>query len=176
MLTFVTGLSGSGKTTQLLSLLDSARKADISVAGVICPAVFEGGIKCGIDALLLPEQRCLRLAIRAPETAAPTAASEDEAAPTTMWRFDEAVFAAINHHFDSVRAELLFVDELGPQELCYNRGYVSALSVLDTRSFDSAVVVVRPSLLSIALQRWGEARIRDVSEEAMLLTSVLGNE
>ncbi|MDR1089144.1 MAG: nucleoside-triphosphatase [Coriobacteriales bacterium] len=167
MLTLITGPFGSGKTTQLLRLYRLAQSRGVTVAGVICPAVFEKQRKIGIDALLLPSEELLRLAERSSPNAAVRAGEQQ-----TMWKFDTEVFTAVNQHLDSCVAllpELLIIDELGPQELLYGRGYTSALALLDRGLYADALVVVRPSLLDTALQRWGQSRVVDITSDDELL-------
>lgn len=185
MLVLVTGDSGSGKTSQLLQVSQSARAQGIAVAGIICPAVYEEGAKVGIDALLLPGSRTLRLADRFPD---------EGIGQGTAWNFDRTVFSVINKHLEALAAskvlgaskasgghegreafgdQILFIDEIGPQELVYGKGMTSALDILDKRLYAHALVVVRPSLLDESQKRWSGACVFNVPEEKETLASML---
>ncbi|MGC9398556.1 MAG: nucleoside-triphosphatase [Anaerolineae bacterium] len=64
---------------------------------------------------------------------------------------------AMAHSVADLRASfptrLFVLDELGPLELLQNRGWVEALTLLKARAFDVALLVVRPTLLDVALRR-----------------------
>jgi nucleoside-triphosphatase THEP1 len=131
-------------------MADEWRAAGRNVAGVLSPAVFEGGIKVGIDALNLRGGECRRLAVlRNPEQAA------GDMPATRQWLFSPTALA----WGDDVLAcatpcGLLVVDELGPLEFERGEGWLSGLVALDGRAYDLALAVIRPELLETALQRW----------------------
>jgi hypothetical protein len=50
--------------------------------------------------------------------------------------------------------ELLVLDELGPLELHKNKGLTAGVQLIDAQRYRTACVVVRPTLLSVALERW----------------------
>ena len=145
----MTGEIQSGKTTWIKRMLAQAQARGLSFSGVYTPAVFEGGTKTAIDAVLLPQQERLRLAH-----------FRDGACPDGVhrlaWEFDEAAMARCNGHLGSLgHSRLLLIDELGPLELVRNEGYTQALELLDSRQVECALVVIRPSLLEVAQNRWG---------------------
>ncbi|MDR0888533.1 MAG: hypothetical protein LBM21_01400 [Coriobacteriales bacterium] len=149
MLTIITGESGSGKTQKLLGLLDNSRAAGFSVSGIICPAVFDGGKKTGIDALLLPGEERIRLA------------DAGAGAHGLSWAFSDTAMEAVNAYFDALcepaaaeRATVTVIDEIGPLELVHGGGFTSALKLLDDIAYNDAIIVVRPSLLDVACKRW----------------------
>jgi len=156
MLSFVTGPSKSGKTTRLLQLVEQLQAEGVSVAGVISPAVFENGQKTGIDVLLLPTRKQLPLA--RPST-------KEESQWKIKRSFDPQVVRAVNEHFDSLQAELLIIDELGPVEFSDRGGFVSAMRILDEGAYKDAIVVIRPSLLDEATKRWSPDRIMDLGTQ-----------
>jgi len=153
----VTGPSGCGKTTLCRGLAEAARRAGRDVAGLLCPAVFEGEEKAGIAALDLRSGEVRRLARRR---------GPDEPGPVARrrWVFDETVLA----WGDALLARatpcgLLIVDELGPLELEEGGGWSAGLRAVDAGAYDAALVVVRPALLERARARWPEAVVADAA-------------
>ena len=150
-LILVTGPSGSDKTRWCLALADYASILGIHAGGLVSPAVFEGGLKVGIDLLDLRSGAQRRLAVRRGES--------DDGQSTADWRFDDETLAWGNAILAGSRSCQLFVlDELGPLELERGVGLTNGLSVVAARRYHLACVVVRPSLLDVAqsLWPWGE--------------------
>lgn len=189
MIHLLTGEFGSGKTSWLLQMVDHAFAKDIPLAGVISPALFEDGHKTGIDCLLLPSRECMHLATRRDLVKPPQ--KEDpvplERNTTSMdphpangglsrWVFTPETITRINRYCESLysrafspaREPLLIVDEVGPLELLQNSGFREAMRLLDENIYHHAVIVVRPSLIESARERWGTLRVftpeRDVSD------------
>jgi len=152
----VTGAPGSGKTTCCAQRITQAQAAGWDVAGVLSPARFVGEKKVGIDGVDLRSGARRALAARR---------TTDEAAGavgivTQRWRFDDAALAwghAVLAH--ATPCDLLVVDELGPLEWLQGQGWQAGLAAIDTRAFVTALVVVRPSLLELALARWPAATV-----------------
>ena len=63
-LVFITGPSGSGKTNFCTRLASLAGEAGFSVGGILCPVVFEGGQKVGIEQLDISSGEQQRLGVR----------------------------------------------------------------------------------------------------------------
>ncbi len=148
-LVLLTGPSGSGKTTLCARLAALGGEAGLSVAGILCPAVYEGGLKVAIDQLDLSTGERQRLGERA-----------DGASEGTVgrWRMDERVIARGNEILARIADEdLILIDELGPLELEDGGGYRQALSLLDEGRYRRALAVVRPALLGAARARWPRA-------------------
>ncbi len=143
----ITGEIGAGKTRWCRMFLELAQKAGWDAAGVISPAVFENGQKVAIDALDVRSGERRRLAARRQ--------TEDPAqVHTREWRFEADTIEWGNTVFrQAVPCDLLMVDEVGPLELLQGEGWSAALEAINSRAYRLAVVVVRPSLLSIA-ERW----------------------
>lgn len=152
-LAIVTGPPGCGKTTLCRALAEAARGAGRDVAGVLCPAVFEGPDKTGIAAVDLRGGETRPLARR-------RGPGGSAAAVPRRWDFDEAALA----WGDSLLAratpcDLLVVDELGPLEFDEGRGWTAGLGAVDSRDYGAAVVVVRGTLLARARARWPRAEV-----------------
>jgi len=156
-LQFVSGPFGSGKTNFCLALLERATKLGVSTGGLISPPVFRTEEKIGIDLLNVwsGEQRRLANRIR----------GNPEGVYTRKWQFDERVIGWGNHFLaERFPCDLLFLDELGPVELERGEGLLEAVTILDERVYDNIVLVIRPSLLDAALERWPWGRLNTILE------------
>lgn len=60
--------------------------------------------------------------------------------------------------------DLLIVDELGPLEFNRGEGWIAGLTAVDSGSYQSALVVIRPSLLKMAYQRWEVSQVFDLND------------
>jgi hypothetical protein len=49
---------------------------------------------------------------------------------------------------------VLIVDELGVREIERRQGWLAGLCAIDAGDYRWGVVIIRPELLSVALQRW----------------------
>jgi nucleoside-triphosphatase len=145
LLWMLTAGRGAGKTTLCRSLAARAHLQGWDVAGLLSPAVFEGGRKTGILAenARTGETRLL-------------ASSRDQPSfdvPLGDWRFDQTSIDWGNRILESsLPCDLLIVDELGPLELVYRKGWQAALEVLCSNKFQIAVAVIRPELQGLARQ------------------------
>lgn len=167
-LILITGPSGSGKTTWCEALTDHARQVGISPVGLISPPVYSGGTKTAIDLLDLQTQERRRLA------RLHNSQKSTQAGPATIdWQFDPQVLAWGDTLLQRTDANqealqnLLILDELGPLELVRGQGWQSGLRLVDGRSYRLACVVVRPALLSVALERWPWGKTLEVSTESL---------
>lgn len=150
--TIITGDIQIGKTTLCSEVIQQAKLQGIETAGVLSPAVFEGGKKIGIDVLNVRSGEKRRLAVLRGE--------ESRGLETRRWSFIQEALDWGNQVFeDSVPCTLLIVDELGPIELEEEQGWVEGLKAIDSRQFQDCLVVVRPHLVDTALARWPEAEI-----------------
>ncbi|MCJ7625183.1 MAG: hypothetical protein MUO76_16925, partial [Anaerolineaceae bacterium] len=66
--------------------------------------------------------------------------------------------------------DLLVVDELGPFELVRAEGWVSGVKLVDGGNYRLALVVVRPELRRVALQRWPHAEFIELESSAQVAT------
>ena len=162
----ISGARGAGKTSLCARLVEMARQAGWDRAGLLSPAVFEGGVKTGIAVTDLRggETRTLARLTQPGETAA---------VRTVQWAFDEQVLAWGDRVLaQSTPCDLLVVDELGPLEFQRGQGWLAGLAAVDSRAYRLGLLVLRPELLETAAIRWpdgqvytvdqGEAAVRDL--------------
>ena len=138
-LVVITGPRQAGKTTACRRIAAAAAARGWTVAGVLAPALFQGGRKVGIMATDLRSGESRLLATR-----------RSAADGGLGYEFDEGTLAwADGVVASAVPCDLLVVDEIGPLELATGRGLVSALAVLRGGMYRRAVVVVRPELVAV---------------------------
>ncbi len=168
----ITGDFERGKTTLCGEVASLARGAGWSVRGVLSPAVFEGERKVGIDLVDASTGQRRRLA----HLAQPA----DKGLRTTRWGFVEdtvewgnALLGAATGSGDSIPCDLLIIDELGPLELVRGEGWLNGLKAVNTGAYRLALIVIRPPLLSIALEKWPDAEVIEIPipEQAIPLAS-----
>lgn len=151
-LLLLTGLNGIGKTTWCLKLMEIAKKQGLEIEGIVSPGIYSGGKKTGIEIMDVRsgEKRLL----------AELNLGKKQGISTPRWSFDPDSITWANEIL-ATRSEskLLIIDELGPLELLRGEGFLAGLSRIDAREFQLAIVVVRPSLLPKALQRWPGAQV-----------------
>jgi len=145
-MTVITGQTGAGKSTWCLEAAAQARAAGYVVGGLLSPAIFENGRKVGIGLLDLQTSERRTLAKRNP-------AAQDGSG--CQWEFDPQAIEWANRVLGSIRSvDVVFIDELGPLELLRGSGFQEGVRLLDEGMYASAFVVIRPSLLGVARQRW----------------------
>jgi ABC-type cobalamin/Fe3+-siderophores transport system ATPase subunit len=151
-LLLLTGLKGIGKTTWCLKLIQIAEQQGIEMEGIVSPGVYSGGKKTGIEIINVQSGKKRLFAELNP--------GEKQGISTPRWSFDPDSIAWANEILTTrSESELLIIDELGPLELLRGEGFLAGLSRIDSREFQLAIVVVRPSLLPKALQRWSDAQV-----------------
>lgn len=161
----VTGPSGSGKTTHCEHRVVAAHAQDWDVAGVLSPARFDGAEKVGIDVVDLRSGERRALAGLRPSELEHGTVAETGIVPV-RWQFDPASLDWGNQVLArSAPCDLLVVDELGPLEWLHGQGWIAGLAAVETRAFVTALVVVRPSLVEIALARWPDAVLMPVENQ-----------
>lgn len=160
-LLLVTGESGAGKTTWCKALIERARAIGIHPSGLISPAVFEVGEKIAIDLIDISSNVNKRMAIR---QSAPVIGFQSKG--SLNWLFNDQVLKWGNDILQKLnRSDLLVVDELGPLELLENEGLTNGLKLIEEQSYRLACIVVRPSLLATALERWPWGAVLDISNK-----------
>jgi nucleoside-triphosphatase THEP1 len=158
-LIILTGEIGSGKSTLCRKISEKLQKSGGIVKGVICPPTYEGEIKTGIEIVSLSDGSHHQLArLREPSSTGLL---------THRWDFDEQVTAWGNQVIgDSIPCDVLIIDELGPLEFDHGTGFTNGFSALDSRRYQLALVVIRPSLVDKARLRWPDAKLTTVTAES----------
>jgi nucleoside-triphosphatase len=154
----LSGESELGKTTLCLKLADMVKVIPLTVAGAICPPVYEGKTKTGIDVMILKSGEKRQLA--------QLNSGKSEGLNTRKWQFDEAVTEWGNQELaKATPCDILIVDELGPLEFERGLGFINGFTAINSRDYTAALVVIRPSLLSSAIKRWPDANTISVESE-----------
>ncbi len=151
-ITIFTGGRRAGKTRACQRLVEQARQKGWKIDGVLCPAVFENGVKTAIDMLELRTGKLQHLARHENR--------QTGFEVTDHWNFDADVLDEGNEILGSAgQCDLLIVDELGPLEFTRGEGWVKAFETLRRGEYRRAVVVIRPELLDEARNLWPSAGI-----------------
>lgn len=148
----LTGEKDSGKTLVCDALVKEYSGSFQKISGIISLGQYENGKKIAICAIDLSTGEKKVLANYSP--------GWDPDKPQREWRFDEEALNWGNEILaKAVPIELLLVDEIGYLEFEKNEGWFNALKILDSGEFQLAVIVVRPSLLEAAKNRYPNAEI-----------------
>jgi nucleoside-triphosphatase THEP1 len=155
----VSGEIESGKTRFCRDAADYLKEKGWDTAGLLAPAVFEGGRKTAIEALDLRSGDVRRLADLNELLAG------GNGPRTARWHFHADVLEWCNQVLKSaVPCDLLVVDELGPLELERNEGMLAGFEAIDSGLYQLSLTVVRPSLLDKALGHWQGAEVVKIGE------------
>jgi nucleoside-triphosphatase THEP1 len=156
-ITLLTGEIQSGKTSLCLEVVAAARVAKVQLGGLVSPGVFQAGEKIAIDVLDLKSGEHKRLANRS--------GSSSTGLSTQRWDFlPEAVTWGKQILEMSVPCELLVIDELGPLEFLRAEGWMTGFEAVASGEYRAALLVIRPSLLEKALNRWQVSRIINLED------------
>lgn len=137
----VTGDRRSGKTTLLLRVRLAALAHGLSTGGFLSVARFCGDEKVGIEVMDAATGDICPLAVVG--TGGPI--------HTGHYRFEpEGIAAGLRYARLGYRADIFFVDELGPLELERDEGWAEVIPLIATRAFGASFVVVRPELIPLA--------------------------
>lgn len=151
----ITGKSGVGKTTYCRQLCGSAQANGWRVGGLLSVPIIVDAQKVAIALLDVAtgEQRPLAALNQQ------TCPSQNDRVITGRWRFDPTAIIWGNEVLRRITAvDLLIIDELGPLEFEQEQGLRAAFDLIATRNYRMAAVVIRPSLLKQAQQRWPQAQ------------------
>jgi len=153
----LTGEIQSGKTSLCLEVVAAAREAGIQLGGLVSPGVFQEREKIAIDVIDVRSGERRRLA--------DGPGGRSTAISTRRWAFHpEAVAWGTQVLQEAVPCQLLVIDELGPLEFQRGEGWVSGFRAVASGDYTSALLVIRPSLLKEALNRWPAARIVNLDD------------
>ncbi len=154
----LSGVVESGKTTLCLKLLDQFAKHGVDIKGVICPPVFDDGVKTGINLLNPATGEQQKLAV--------LRNGQTQGVFTDRWLFVENTLEWGNLILKSATpCDVLFIDELGPLEFERGGGWQNGLKAIDSREYALAIIVIRPSLIKSACQRWPNAEVMTVTRQ-----------
>jgi len=154
---------GAGKTTFCRALLDEASAAGWDTAGILCPPVFESGVKTGILAQNLRTNETRPLAMSSTLNVQRSTFN----LPLGNWLFNPSIIAWGNEILAAaLPCDLLIVDELGPLELIRGEGWLNALEALRQPKYKIGVAVVRPSLLASAQKLFPPAQTLTLPQDA----------
>ena len=160
----ITGELESGKTSLCLDIADLAKESGIKITGLVSPGVFVGGFKKAIDVQDLATGERRRLAGLREQV--------ETDLETKRWSFfSEAVSWGNRLLQNALPTDMLIIDELGPLEFNRAQGWVKAFDAIDNGEFQTALLVIRPSLIQQASRRWKITRIIDLSGTGPLLPS-----
>ena len=136
----ISGWRGVGKTALCEKIVAQARRAGRTVAGVLSPGRFAGGEKTGFFAV--------DVATRETRLLASTVPGEIDGLQLGPWAFDLQVVEWGNQCLQhTTRPDLLVIDEIGPLEFERNTGWWSSFEVLNRKSYQLALAVIRPEYL-----------------------------
>jgi nucleoside-triphosphatase THEP1 len=153
----LTGDIQSGKTNLCRELVQKAKEEGVKLTGLLSPAVFHEGEKTGIDVINLKNWERRHLAVLKEKN--------QTGLETKRWSFYPEIVQWGNQALiNAVPCDLLVVDELGPLEFNRGEGWIAGLEAVDSGSYQSALVVVRPSLLKTAGQRWKISQVFDLDD------------
>ena len=158
-LTLVTGPRGAGKSLWCMGLAKHARALGMDVRGLASPAVMDGEQKVGIDLLDLASGERRRLAVRRGDAGGDLAMTDWQMVAETL-EWGNALLERIQP------CDLFILDELGPLEFQNGVGLTAGLDFVDAHRGFPLFVVVRPSLLAAARQRWPWSTTLDLAAEA----------
>lgn len=146
-----------GKTHFCNSFIKEAQAQGFTLAGVVCPPVFEEQNKTAINIEDLKTHKTRILATKR------TTASEGLL--TDHWAFNEEVLRWGNLVLaETEDCDILLIDELGPLEFNRGQGWQNGLLAIDKGKYRIALVVIRPALVETAINRWPNARLLELSD------------
>lgn len=154
----LTGEIGSGKSTICLKILERLRETALDVTGIICPPIFTGSKKTGIELLDLHSRQRRQLAL--------LNSLGTDGIQTHRWSFNEDTLRWGNTILGAATpCDVLIIDELGPLEFDRGLGFTNGLPQLDAGEFDFAIVVIRTTLVEKARSRWPSCEVIIVNVE-----------
>lgn len=141
------GVQKSGKTRLLLKVAPHLLQQGYHVRGVLSPAFFLNGEKKGINIrnVSTGEERVLaiRRSVENPQDATPG------------YEFNESNLLWGNEILrNAVPTDVLIVDELGPLEIKFQKGWQSGVKAVESGEYDLCIVVLREKLHAFVQNDW----------------------
>jgi nucleoside-triphosphatase THEP1 len=156
MLILLSGPIGAGKTTLCTRAAAAARDRGVRVAGVLAPAIVEGGAKVGIEAMDLTSGERKLLARNDRDLGGVRVGQysfDDEALAWTLSLDEKALDSDV----------LAFIDEVGRLELDRGLGLAPLIPLLARPRQADTVAVVRGDLIDAMVARVAPAAPRVVT-------------
>ncbi|QEN09483.1 hypothetical protein EXM22_16390 [Oceanispirochaeta crateris] len=173
----LTGDREAGKTTFCRSLYKKARTREMTVAGIITLTSRKDELR----ALDLFSSETRRLAEFNKSFQVMTNQGNRELS-TRQWIFDPSAITWGNSQImKTPKCNLFILDEAGILEFEREQGWTAGLSRIDLQKDDCSIVVVRPELISQALERWIDSEVlmidkdRNPHHEEALMMRILAN-
>ncbi len=133
----ITGEENVGKSTLCEKLLDYAQNKNLKVTGII--------------------SKLIHLAVYVP--------GWDKEKPERKWKFNSDGFRWGNKVLAyAIPSEVIFIDEIGYQELEKGNGWNNCFNILEQDSYKLAILVVRNNLLTTAKRIWKNAKVFELSK------------
>jgi nucleoside-triphosphatase THEP1 len=152
----ITGEIESGKTSFCLKVAELAKESGYGLTGVVSPGVFHKKKKIAIDLMNITTGERRRLAELRGES--------DSGLDTKRWSFESETVLWGNEILRTATAsDLLIIDELGPLEFTRSQGLMMAFDSIKRGDYQTALLVIRPSLVHQAYRRWDIDRLLDLS-------------
>jgi nucleoside-triphosphatase THEP1 len=159
-LILLTGEQDAGKSLTCHLLMTTARAAGRDVAGVLSLGAYHQKEKIGYMVMDAHTEAFRPLA-------APRRDDQPDSVHTQRWTFFKDALDWGNGLLeDACPCDILIVDELGPLELERGEGWQAGIAALDSRAYQVAVAVVRPSLLAIATERFAPCSVVQIASPA----------
>jgi len=156
----ITGDKNIGKTSFCQAIVKVLRP-EKKITGIISPGQYIDEKKNGILAVDISSQKQILLAKYAP--------GWDKNNLQREWQFNHDAMVWGNQVLEkSTPTEILVVDEIGFLELEQNLGWTAIFPAMESKNFLNAIIVVRPCLLSIALDKWLVNEIIEISSTSKL--------
>ncbi len=133
----ISGPSGSGKTRVVEKLLQELSVVGFSCLGLYSPAVFENGVKTGINTRRIPGGET--------RTLARLAKPGDTNTVGKWWIDPDTITWAADYLNKQLACDAWIVDEIGPMEIEQQRGWHAVLKGLYTYPCQAAIITYRPA-------------------------------
>jgi len=136
-----------GKTTFLMKVVPHLIQQDYYVSSVLSPAIFVNSEKTGINIRNVSTGEERILAIRRND--------ENIQDATPGYEFNESNLTWGNEILrEAVPIDVLIVDELGPLEIKFNKGWQFGVEAVESGDYDLCIVVLREELHPFVRNDW----------------------